>query len=79
MSDTINLDPARPAPDRLMALPEVVTTVGICASTIYSRIAAGTFPQARRLSAGCVRWRESEIAAWIDALPTAGAQMEEVA
>ena len=42
-------------------------------STIYRRIAAGTFPKPRQLSPACVRWMESEIDIWIENLPIGGA------
>jgi prophage regulatory protein len=57
--------------DRLLSVREVAAAVGITRSTIYARIAAGTFPAPRRVGPGTVRWRESDIQAWIDALPSA--------
>lgn len=42
-------------------------------STIYRRIAAGTFPKPRQLSPARVRWMESEIDIWIENLPIGGA------
>lgn len=58
--------------DRLIPLAEVEQIAGIRRSTIYARIKAGDFPQQRVLSRGCVRWRLSEIEAWMDALPAGG-------
>ncbi len=55
----------------LLRLPEVIAQVKISRSTIYRRIEDGTFPRPRALGAGCVRWRQSEIDAWIDTLPVA--------
>lgn len=57
--------------DTLLRLPEVIAQVRLSRSTIYRRIDEGTFPRPRALGAGCVRWRQSEIDAWIEALPVA--------
>ena len=57
--------------DRLLPVAEVEAAVGLSTSSIYRRIAAGTFPRPRRLSPACVRWRLSELNAWIEALPEA--------
>ncbi|MDI7923383.1 AlpA family phage regulatory protein [Rhizobiaceae bacterium n36] len=40
-------------------------------STIYRRMAAGTFPRPRVLSEACVRWTETSISAWMYSLPVA--------
>lgn len=55
--------------DRLIALRQVISIVGIKRSTIYRRMNAGGFPRSRQLSRGCVRWSQNEIWAWIDGLP----------
>lgn len=55
--------------DRLLPLAEVERTVGIGRSTIYRRMAEGTFPRPRQLSPHCVRWPASELAAWMAGLP----------
>ena len=60
-----------PALDRLLRIDEVRNRVGLGTSAIYRRMAAGTFPAARQLGPGCVRWRESEIREWMDNLPAA--------
>lgn len=57
--------------DRLLKLSEVKRITSLGSSTIYRRMDAGTFPKPRRLSEACVRWRESAILAWMDALPEA--------
>ncbi|WP_102945710.1 AlpA family transcriptional regulator [Stenotrophomonas sp. VV52] len=55
------------APRRLLRLKQVLDRTGLPKSTIYSRISAGTFP--KQVPVGCsVRWVESEIEAWIQAL-----------
>lgn len=58
-------------PERLLKLRDVRAMTSLGTSTIYRKMAAGTFPRPRQLSEACVRWRESEILKWIDALPAA--------
>ena len=55
--------------DVLLRLSEMIWQVKLSRSTIYRRIEEGTFPRPRTLGTGCVRWRQSEIDAWIDTLP----------
>ena len=58
-----------PPPVRFMRLNEVIALVGLARSTIYDRMAAGTFPRSRDLGGGTVRWRSDEIDAWFEACP----------
>lgn len=51
--------------DRFLRLAEVKTIVGLGSSTIYRRIGASTFPRPLELGPGCVRWRQSDIDAWM--------------
>lgn len=61
-------------PDRLMKLREVENMAGLGKSSIYRRIATGEFPRPVTLSPNVVRWRESEISAWLNSLrPTSAA------
>lgn len=55
--------------DRLLKLREVMHRTSLGSSTIYRRLAEGTFPQLRQLGPACVRWMESEIDNWIVELP----------
>ena len=55
--------------DRLLTRAEVERLVGLRRSAIYSLMRAGKFPVPLRISGNAVRWRLSEIEAWIDALP----------
>jgi len=57
--------------ERLLRLASVELKCEIGRSTIYRKMAKGTFPKARRVDDGSVRWRESEIDSWIDNLPLA--------
>lgn len=59
-----------PDGDRLMKIDEVSERVALGKSAIYSKIQEGSFPAAVRLSPGAVRWRKSEIDAWIRDLPS---------
>lgn len=57
--------------ERLLTAKDVAAKTAMGVSTIYLRVSAGTFPRPRKLCANCVRWRESEVDAWIEALPAA--------
>lgn len=54
--------------ERLLKRQEVEDIVGLGRSTIYRRMAAGDFPKPLDLGGNCVRWRASEIDAWISNL-----------
>lgn len=56
---------------RLLKLAEVKSEVGLGTSTIYRRMAAGTFPKPRDLGGGTVRWDSDDVEAWKAELPTA--------
>ncbi len=57
--------------DRLLKLAEVTARVALGKSAIYTRISEGTFPSPVSLGPGAVRWRKSEVDAWISRLPPA--------
>lgn len=57
---------------RLLNLKEVIAITGIARTTIYRRMDEGTFPKGLKLSEGCVRWKEPDIAEWIESLPKHG-------
>jgi prophage regulatory protein len=50
---------------KLLHLPEVKATTGLSKSTIYSRIAEGTFPKQISLGPRLVVWVEADIQNWI--------------
>ena len=52
-------------PTRIVRLPDVQARTGLSRSTIYVRVAAGSFPKPVHLGARAVGWIESEVDAWI--------------
>jgi len=50
---------------QLLRLPQVKATTGLSKSTIYARIAEGTFPKQIPLGPRLVVWVESDIQHWI--------------
>jgi prophage regulatory protein len=50
---------------RIMRLPEVKLVTGLSRSTIYFRIALGTFPKQVSLGGRAVGWLENEIQEWL--------------
>jgi len=51
-----------PRPDRIVRLKTVLARTGLSRSTIYRKIAEGTFPAQLRISTNGAGWRESDIA-----------------
>ena len=52
-------------PTRIVRLPDVQARTGVSRSTIYVRVAAGSFPKPVQLGGRAVGWIESEVDAWI--------------
>ncbi len=50
---------------RFIRLPEVVERTGLARSTIYLRVAEGTFPKQISIGARAVAWLESDIEDWM--------------
>jgi len=63
MLDQINTT----APLHLLRLPQVIERTALGRSTLYDRIAAGTFPAPVPLTATARAWRSDEVDAWIEA------------
>lgn len=59
MADTASI------PLSLIRLPQVRQRVGLCRSSIYARIAGGTFPAPVSLGARAVAWDSRAVDAWI--------------
>ena len=57
--------------DRLLRLGEVQIRTALGRSTIYRKIRDGSFPEPLKIGDRAVRWRESEIEAWLAARPRA--------
>lgn len=49
----------------ILRLPEVKACTGLSRSTIYLRIAGGTFPAPISLGGRAVGWIEEEVDAWL--------------
>ncbi|BBU62167.1 hypothetical protein MSC49_21020 [Methylosinus sp. C49] len=64
-------------PDRIIRLRTVLARTGLSRSTIYRKIAEGTFPAQIKISANGAGWHESEIDRWV-ADPLAWRPVEEV-
>lgn len=54
--------------DRYLRLAEAERVVGFKKSSLYSLFAANKFPRAIRIGRRSVRWRESDIVAWMEQL-----------
>ena len=50
---------------KFLRLPQVKATTGLSKSSIYARIAEGTFPKQIALGPRLVVWVESDIQKWI--------------
>jgi predicted DNA-binding transcriptional regulator AlpA len=58
--------------DRFLRLPEVLRLTGFSAvSTIYAKMADGSFPPSTRIGARAIGWPASTIAAWLATRPCA--------
>ena len=51
--------------DRIIRMKTVLARTGLSRSTIYRKIAEGTFPAQVRISVNGAGWRESDIDRWI--------------
>ena len=52
---------------RFLRLPAVQQRVPYSRSSIYSMVAAGSFPAPHRLGARAVAWLEAEVEKWVEA------------
>ena len=57
--------------ERLLRLREVTERVALKRTCIYDGVAAGTFPEPVHVTPRAVRWRESDIDAFIASRPSA--------
>ncbi len=49
----------------ILRLPAVKATTGLSRSTIYARVAEGTFPRPVSLGSRAVGWLEAEVQDWL--------------
>jgi len=54
-----------PEPDRIIRLKTVLDRTGLSRSTIYRKIAEGTFPAQIKISINGAGWRESDVSLWV--------------
>lgn len=54
-----------PEPDRIIRLNTVRARTGLSKSTIYRKIAEGTFPPRIKISVNGAGWHESDINRWV--------------
>ena len=52
-------------PDRIVRLKTVLARTGLSRSTIYRKIAEGTFPAQIKISTNGAGWKESDINCWV--------------
>jgi prophage regulatory protein len=52
-------------PDRIIRLKTVLARTGLSRSTIYRKIAEGTFPAQIKISTNGAGWKESDINRWV--------------
>jgi len=52
-------------PDRIVRLKTVLARTGLSRSTLYRKMAKGTFPAQLKISINGVGWREADINRWI--------------
>lgn len=65
MLQQISINTMNKAKYKFLRLPQVKITTGLSKSTIYARIAEGTFPKQISLGPRLVVWIESDIQNWI--------------
>ena len=54
-----------PQPDHIIRLKTVLSRTGLSRSTIYRKIAEGTFPTQLKISVNGTGWHESDVDRWI--------------
>lgn len=52
-------------PDRIIRLKTVLARTGLSRSTIYRKIAEGTFPAQIKISVNGAGWRETDVNGWV--------------
>ena len=57
--------------DRLLRRREVEKITGMSRSSIYQQMQEGEFPRPVKVGPAAVRWKSSDITAWIESRPVA--------
>ncbi len=60
---------------RLLRCQQVEELTGLSRASIYRLISEGGFPRPVRVSATGVRWKASDIAAWIESRPLSTSEL----
>ena len=60
--------------DELIRRPDVQAMTGLSCAGIYKLMRQGRFPEPLKVTARAVRWRRSELEAWIDSKPRASGE-----
>ena len=53
-------------PERIIRLKTVLSRTGLSRSTVYRKIAEGTFPAQLKISTNGTGWHESDVDRWIN-------------
>ena len=53
-------------PDRIIRLKSVLSRTGLTRSTLYRKIAEGSFPAQIKISVNGAGWHESEVNRWVE-------------
>ena len=61
--------------DRLLRRREVEELTGLSRASIYRKLPDGEFPRPVKVGSTAVRWKESDIAAWIESRPAATTEL----
>jgi len=61
--------------DRLLRRREVERITGMSRSSIYRLMQEGDFPRPLKVGSTADRWKESDIAAWIESRPVAASEL----
>jgi len=51
--------------ERILRIATVLARTGLTRSTLYRKMAGGSFPRSIAISARCVGWRESAVRRWM--------------
>ena len=62
--------------DRLLRRRKVEEITGLGRSSIYRQMQDGAFPRPVKVGSAAVRWRASDITAWVESRPEATGECE---